>query len=133
MPTPRINNKTQTRERPTYNDLFWEQLQDTKTEVRETRKELNARMDKLEENLNARMDNIEQRMDKLDTKIDTTRRELNERMEKFDAKLDAIHNEIRQELKAMHNEIKSSTGHISIANISTVGIAFGVLYSILSK
>ena len=107
MAEPQLNVKGQTRKRPTYEEMVWEQLQDTKTEVRETRKELNARMDRIE----VRMDRIETRMNKLDEKID-----------KLDNKIDA-----------MHNEIKSSTGHISIANISTVGIALGVLYSILSK
>lgn len=111
MPAPQPNSRTQTRDRPTYNDLLWEQAQDIKTEVRETRKELNARMDRIEQ----RMDKLEQRFDKLD------------------AKIDAMQNDFRQELKSMHNELKSSTGHISIANISTVGIALGVLYSILSK
>ena len=33
----------------------------------------------------------------------------------------------------MHNELKSSTGHISIANITTVGLVLGVLYAIFLK
>lgn len=111
MPTPQLNGKSQTRERPTYTEMLWEQLQDTKAEVKETRKELNQRMDRLE----MRMDRLEARMNNLDTKIDETRKELSNKID------------------ALHNEIKSSTGHISIANISTVGIALGVLYSILSK
>jgi len=49
-----------------------------------------------------------------------TRKELNARIDKLENKIDSL-----------HNEIKSSTGHISIANISTAGIALGVLYSIL--
>ena len=107
MPAPQINGKNQTRERPTYTEMLWEQLQDTKTEVKETRKELNQRMDRLE----MRMDRINARLDKQDAKID----------------------KLADKIDALHNEIKSSTGHISIANISTVGIALGVLYSILSK
>ncbi|MBR1805642.1 MAG: hypothetical protein IJ774_04555, partial [Selenomonadaceae bacterium] len=65
--------------------------------------------------LNTRMDRIEQRIDNLDTKLDETRKELSNKID------------------ALHNEIKSSTGHISIANISTVGIAIGVLYSLIFK
>lgn len=48
MATPQLNGRSKARERPTYGDMVWEQLQDTKTEVRETPKELNARMDRIE-------------------------------------------------------------------------------------
>ena len=113
MAEPQLNVKTQTRERPTYEEMLWEQLQDTKTEVRETRKELNKRIDKLEEDLRA------------------TRLELNTRMDKQEAKIDELRKELSNKIDAMHNEIKSSTGHISIANISTVGIALAVIYSII--
>ena len=111
MPEPQLNGRSRTRERPTYTDMVWEQLRDTKTEVKETRKELNARMDRLEH----RMDRLEARMNNLDAKIDETRKELSNKID------------------ALHNEIKSSTNHGQIATISTVGIALGVLYSILSK
>ena len=58
MPAPQLNDKIKTRERPTYTDMIWEQLQDTKTEVRETRKELNQRMDKLEEKVDDFRDKV---------------------------------------------------------------------------
>ena len=109
MPAPQIKDKIKTRERPTYEEMIWEQLQDTKTEVRETRKELNQRMDR-----------IERRMDNLEEELKATRQELNARIDKLADKIDD-----------MHKEIKSSTGHISIANISTVGIALAVIYSII--
>ena len=109
MPPPQLNGKSQTRERPTYEEMVWENLQETKTEVRETRRELNARMDR-----------IERRMDKLEEELKATRLEVNARIEKLADKIDG-----------MHNEMKSSTGHISIANITTVGLALGVLYAIL--
>lgn len=119
MPAPQINSKSQSRERPpTYAEMVFAQLQDNKTEIKSTRKELNDRMDR-----------IERRMDKLEEKLETTRQEINARLDKQDAKIDKLADKI----DALHNEIKSSTGHISIANISTVGIALGVLYSILSK
>ena len=111
MPAPQINGKTQIRERPTYTELIWEQLQDTKTEVRETRKEINARMVRIEQ----RMDRIEQRMEKLDAKIDTMRQELTSAI-----------NDLR-------NSMQSSTKHGQIATISTVGIALGVLYTLFFK
>ena len=120
MPAPQLNGKSQTRERPTYNEMLWEQLQDTKVEVRETRKELNARMDR-----------IERRMDKLEEEMKATRQELNARMDKQEIKIDELRKELSNKIDALHNEIKSSTGHISIANISTVGIALAVIYSII--
>ena len=109
MPAPQLNDKIKTRERPTYTDMIWEQLQDTKTEVRETRKELNQRMDRIEEELKA------------------TRQELNARIDKQEEKIERLADKIDD----LHKEIKSSTGHISIANISTVGIALAVIYSII--
>lgn len=105
MPPPQLNGKSQTRERPTYNELLWEQLQDTKAEVKDTRKELNQRMDRIE----TRMDRIEKRLEKQDEKID----------------------KLADKIDDLHKEIKSSTGHISIANISTVGIALAVIYAVL--
>ena len=105
MPSPQPNVRSQARERPTYEEMLWEQLQDTKNEIKDTRKELNQRMDRLER----RMDRIENRLDEQDKKIDR----------------------LADKIDDLHKEIKSSTGHISIANISTVGIALGVLYSIL--
>ena len=105
MPPPQLNTKSQIRERPTYEEIIFAQLQDTKTEVKDTRKELNARMDRLER----RMDRIETRLDEQDKKIDR----------------------LADKIDELHKEIKSSTGHISIANTSTVGIALAVIYSIL--
>ncbi len=104
MPAPQINGKSQTRERPTYTEMLWEQLQDTKAEVKDTRKELNQRMDRLEH-----------RMDRLEEELKSTRQELNANI-----------NDLRKVMQ-------SSTKHGQIATISTVGIALGVLYSIFSK
>ena len=118
MPEPQLSGKSQLRERPTFNDMLWEQLQDTKTEVRETRKELSARMDRIEQRMDRidqRMDKLEQRFDKLDEKIDDTRKEL----------MSAINN--------LRNNVHSPTSYEQTATISTVAIAVGVLYSILSK
>ena len=104
MPAPQLNGKSQTRERPTYTEILWEQLHDTKNEVKETRKELNQRMDRLEH-----------RIDRLEEELKSTRQELNANI-----------NDLRKVMQ-------SSTNHGQIATISTVGIALGVLYSIFSK
>lgn len=79
--------------------------------------------------LGKRMDRLENRMDKLEEKIERTQQEINTRMDKQDAKIERLADKI----DALHNEIKSSTSHISIANISTVGIALAVIYSALFK
>lgn len=115
MPTPQLNGRTKSRERPTYSEMVWEQIQDTRTEVRETRKELNARMDRLEEEMK------------------TTRQELNARIGKLEEELRATRQELNASIKDLHNEIKSSTNHGQIATISTVGIALAVIYSLLSR
>ena len=66
MPSPQLNSKNPiTRERPTYEEMLWEQLQDTKTEIRETRKEINQCMDRIER----RMDKIEEKIDALHNEI----------------------------------------------------------------
>ena len=111
MPPPQLNGKTQTRERPTYEEMVWENLQETKTEVRETRRELNARMDR-----------IERRMDKLEEELKTTRQELTARMDKQDEKIDAL-----------TEKIDSATKHGNIMMVSVIGIALGVLYVIFFK
>ena len=135
MPTPRINNRRAYRGIPTYSGQ--------NSELKDTRQELSQRIDRLEKTLDTtrqelsqRMDRIEHRMDKLEEKFEITRqeirevrKELNARMDKQDDKIDRL----AYKIDAMHNELKSSTGHISIANISTVGIALGVLYTLLFK
>ena len=70
------------------------------------------------QDLGKRMDGLEKRMDKIDERID----KLSDKIEKLADKIDAH-----------HAELKASTSHISIANISTVGIALGVLYTLFFK
>lgn len=77
--------------------------------------------------LGKRMDRLEHRQDRLEEKLETTRQEINQRMDRIENRMDKLENKI----DALHNEIKSSKGHISIANISTVGIALAVIYSVL--
>ena len=103
MPAPQLNGKSQTRERPTYTEMLWEQLQDTKAEVKETRKELNQRIDRLE----TRIDRIEARVDKLDRK------------------LDALGDKADTNRRLLPN--------ISTVDLSYVGIALGVMYALFLK
>ena len=117
MPRPQLNRKNQN-EYSNYGESTWEQLRDIKNEVKDTRKELNAHMDKIEDGLkttrqelNARMDRMEVRLDKQDEKID----------------------KLADKIDVLHREIKSSTGHISMENILTVGIALAVICALLSK
>ena len=91
------------------NELIMLQLRDLKesdrelrTELKETRRELNARIDKLDERINKLDEKIDEHISKLDNKIDGLRRDMN-----------------------------TSTNHGQIANISTIGIAIAVIYSLL--
>ena len=59
----------------TIDDLIYMQLQDLKEESRESRKELSARMDRLEnrqDKLDARIDKLDEKIDKLASKIDSS-------------------------------------------------------------
>ena len=67
--------------------------------------------------LGKRMDRLEHRQDRLEEKLEITRQELNKRMDKQDEKIES--------------KIDSSSNHGQIANITTVGIALAVIYSLL--
>lgn len=128
------NRKVQTIFPPSTEELIYSQVQDNKTEIRETRKELSARMDKLDEKIDttrreftARMDKQDARMDKLEEKIDKLDAKFTARMDKLDDKIDKLADKIDDMRKDMHSRATSGT----IANISTVGIALGVIYSLL--
>lgn len=85
----------------TINDLIYTQVKD-----------LGKRMDRLEN----RMDKIDARIDKLDARID----KLDERIDKLADKIDGL-----------RRDMNTSTNHGQIANISTIGIAIAVIYSLL--
>ena len=102
----------------TIDDLIYMQLQDLKEESRESRKELSARMDRLDvqfresrKELNDRMDRLENRQDKLDARID----KLDEKIDKLASKID------------------SSMNQGQICLITTIGIAVAVFYSLFFK
>ena len=102
----------------TTEEFIFLQLKDLKDEFRDSRKELNARMDR-----------IEQRQDKLEAKLETTRKELNTRMDKQDVKIDKLADKIDE----LSKKIDSSMNQGQICLITTIGIAITVLYSIFSK
>lgn len=70
--------------------------------------------------LGKRMDRLENRMDKLEEKLE----KLSERLDRQDAKIEKLADKI----DALRTEIKGTSGNISISNITTIGIALGVLY-----
>ena len=95
----------------TVSDLIYMQLQDLKVEFRETRKELNMRMDRIE----ARMDKLEARQDKLESKIEALDK-------KFDDKFDKL-----------ADKIDSSMKHSQILAGSCLGITIAVLLALFFK
>ena len=134
------NRKVQTIFPPSTEELIYSQVQENKIEIRETRKELSARMDKLDEKIDttrreftARMDKQDARMDKLEEKIDKLDAKFTARMDKFDEKLDSTRKELTDKIDALHKDIHSRATSGTIANISTVGIALGVIYSLFNK
>ena len=131
----------------TADDLIYLQLKDLKDEFRDSRKELNARMDRIEnrqDKLEAKLETTRQelieRIDKVDAKIDATRKELNARMDKQDEKIDKLDEKIdRLEEKfdakfdKLAEKIDSATKHGNIMTATVIGIALGVLYVIFFK
>ncbi|MBQ3443895.1 MAG: hypothetical protein IJG33_11715 [Selenomonadaceae bacterium] len=124
----------------TADDYIIMQLKDLKDEFRDSRKELNARMDRLEakqettrKELNERMDRLENRQDKLEAKLETTRQELNERIDKVDAKIDKLEEKLDAKFDALASKIDSSNKHGNLMTTSVIGIALGVLYVIFFK
>ena len=112
MAEPVLREKSRSSERFTFNELLWAQQQET----------------------NKRLDRIENRMDKLETKLENTRQELHSRMDKQDARMDKLEEKIDKladKIDDLRKEMKSSANHGQIANISTIGIALAVIYSLL--
>lgn len=119
MPHPTSREKSRSTELPTFNELLYGQVKDVQERIDRVEKSLdrvNIRLDRQD----ARMDKLEEKIDRLDEKIDETRKELNERIDRLADKIDDL-----------HKEIKSSANHGQIANISTIGIALAVIYSLL--
>ena len=74
--------------------------------------------------LGKRMDRLENRMDKLEGRLDDTRRELNARIDKVDERIEKLADKIDN----LRCDMNTSSNHINVANISTIGIALAVIY-----
>ena len=106
----------------TADDYIIMQLKDLKDEFRDSRKELNARMDRLEAKQETTRKELNERIDKVDAKID----KLADRVDKLEEKLDA-------KFDALASKIDSSNKHGNLMTTSVIGIAIGVLYVIFFK
>lgn len=100
------------------NELILAQLHDLK----EGQRDLNRRMDRIENRMDRLEKKVDDKLDRLESKMDENRKELNERIDKLTNKMD------------------SSTNHGQIATISTIGIGVAVasstialLYSLFAK
>ena len=90
--------------------------------------------------LGKRMDRLEHRQDRLEEKLEITRREINDRMDKQDTKIEELRRELsgridklEDKIDKLSDKIDSSGNHGQIATITTIGIALGVLYSLIFK
>ena len=84
--------------------------------------------------LGKRMDRLETRMDRIENRLDTTRQEFNARLDKVDARIDKLDERIdklSEKIDGLRRDMNTSTNHGQIANISTIGIAIAVIYSLL--
>ena len=107
-------------------------------EQREMKKDLNSRMDRIEN----RMDRLEHRMDRLEEKFENIRGDIKDIDKKFDVKFESLRSEmndkfelLRQEIKEMNDnskkEISSATRHSQILTSSIVAVVIAVIYSVV--
>ena len=129
MPEAQPKEKTSPVVPTAVNDLILLRLQDLRDDFRDSRKEIIARMDRLET-----------RQDKLETKLETVRQELNDRMDNQDAKIETVRQDLNgridkldAKIDELSKKIDSSMNQGQICLITTIGIAVTVLYSIFSK
>lgn len=92
---------TRSREHASYNETTYAQYKDIQRRVDNVEKELDCG--------NIRLDRVERKLEKLDEKID----------------------KVADKIDELRKEIKSSSNHGQISNITTIGIALAVIYSIL--
>ena len=107
-------------ERRTLNELIL-------TEQREMKKDLNSRMDRIEN----RMDRLEHRMDKLEEKFENVRGDIKDIDKKFDSKFELLRQEIKEMNDNSKKEISSATRHSQILTGTVLSIAVAVIYSVL--
>ena len=131
----------------TADDYIIMQLKDLKDEFRDSRKELNARMDRLEAKQETTRKELNERIDKVDAKIDKLADRVDKLEEKFDAKfnqldakidkladrVDKLEEKLDAKFDALASKIDSSNKHGNLMTTSVIGIALGVLYVIFFK
>ena len=105
MANPAIREKSGIIESFTFNERVLADFQATKKQL---------------EQIEKRLDRVENRLDRLEIRTEA-------RFEKIDEKIDKLADKIDD----LHKEIKSSSNHGQIANISTIGITLAVIYSLL--
>ena len=117
----------------TADDYVIMQLKDLKDEVRDSRKELNARMDRLEAKQETTRKELNERIDKVDAKIDKLADRVDKLEEKVDAKFNNLEKKFDAKFDALASKIDSSNKHGNLMTTSVIGIALGVLYVIFFK
>ena len=91
-------------------DFLYKQTQENKSDIRDVRQELCARMNRLEH----RQEKLEEKIDKLNEKIDTTRKELDKKInDKFDQ---------------LAEKMDASFKHNQIFNVTALGVVLGIIY-----
>ena len=114
------------------NEMILIQLRDLK----DSQREMNNRMDRIER----RMDKLEDKIEKQNAKIEKLADKIDENRKELNAKIDANQKELNARIDKLSDKIDASSNHGQIATISTVGIgiaavssAIGVLYTLFFK
>ncbi|MBR3499185.1 MAG: hypothetical protein IKO05_09355 [Selenomonadaceae bacterium] len=75
----------------------------------------------------AQLRDLKENQRELKTELKDTRKELNARIDRLEMRLDKQ----EEKIDRLANKIDSSSNHGQISNITTIGIALAVIYSIL--
>ena len=73
------------------------------------------------------LEQIEKRLDRVENRLERLEVRTEARFEKIDEKMDKLADKIDE----LRKEMKSSSNHGQISNITTIGIAIAVIYSLL--
>lgn len=111
-------------EEKNFNESLMEQIKIVRDENRETKRDLNKRMDEL----GKRMDGIDKRMDRIETRMD----KLENKIDKLSDKLDSSLKEIRDLVVESQKDIRNSERHSQILTSTIVSIVVVVLLSFLN-
>ena len=75
----------------------------------------------------AQLRDLKENQRELKTELKDTRKELNARIDRLEMRLDKQ----EEKIDRLANKIDSSSNHGQISNITTIGIALAVIYSLL--